>query len=264
MLHVLDGDALAPVFERARLPGRAVVFREALLEGPWPRPLRGVDEALAAIERAAGAGDEVVLWQDEDLFCRLNAAFLAHTFPHARFTNAVGSHADRADLARLLARRVPLDARLAAAWRAYAADDPRALVPLARELLWLRLHLERFPHARDGLDALERRILGALRDHGPLPFPDLYRRVATGDFAPARFGLTDAAAQQALLALVPLAQEGPQGWSLGAPGRDVLEGRADRLALAPLERFLGGVRLRGSDVWRWDGERLVPPSSRKP
>src|SRR5438874_274315 len=39
-------------------------------------------------------------------------------------------------------------------------------------------------------------------------------------------------------------------------GAGVLAGRADRLALVPLDRWLGGVHLRpGAPLWRWDRER---------
>ena len=38
-------------------------------------------------------------------------------------------------------------------------------------------------------------------------------------------------------------------------GREVLAGRADRVAMAGIDRWLGGVHLRGHVVWRWDDER---------
>jgi len=44
--------------------------------------------------------------------------------------------------------------------------------------------------------------------------------------------------------------------SLTAAGRDVLAGRADRVALCGIDRWFGGVHLQGRAVaWRWDGER---------
>ena len=43
-------------------------------------------------------------------------------------------------------------------------------------------------------------------------------------------------------------------------GREVLEGRADHMALNGIDRWLGGVHLKGGKVaWRWDraSERIV-------
>jgi hypothetical protein len=41
-------------------------------------------------------------------------------------------------------------------------------------------------------------------------------------------------------------------------GRDVLDGRSDWIALAGIDRWVGGVHLTGDDVWRWD-ERSEGP-----
>src|SRR5687768_2512477 len=119
MLHVLDGDAIVEEFRAAGLPGESVVWREALLEGPWPRHLRGVDDVVRATREAMVKDDEIVLWFDEDLFCRLHAAYFSAHFVGARMTNALGSHADRSDLRGLLDRRVALDPALREAWHAF-------------------------------------------------------------------------------------------------------------------------------------------------
>lgn len=257
MLHVLDGDATLPHFRAAGIEGEVVIWREALLDGPWPRELRGVDDRLIAARSAA----EMVLWFDEDLFCRVHAAFFAWRFPDARLSNATGSHARRAPdaMREQFARRVPLDPGLARAWEAYADADPRALVPLVATFPWILLHLERFPHARDGLSAVERAILDALRE-GSLSFHDLYARVAQ-QFPASKYGLTDMEVGRLLRQLAPLVEVEPSGRAtLLDEGREVLEGRGDRVVLAPLDRWLGGVHLTSrASVWRWDGERLVRP-----
>jgi hypothetical protein len=44
---------------------------------------------------------------------------------------------------------------------------------------------------------------------------------------------------------------------LTATGRDVLAGRADAVRENGMDRWLGGVHLRGHDVrWRWDGAEV--------
>ena len=45
-------------------------------------------------------------------------------------------------------------------------------------------------------------------------------------------------------------------------GRSVIEGRADHVALNGIDRWLGGVHLKGERaVWRWDraAKRIVSP-----
>ena len=48
---------------------------------------------------------------------------------------------------------------------------------------------------------------------------------------------------------------------LTAAGEDVLAGRADRVALRGIDRWLGGTHLEGKRVWRWDPaeRRVVQP-----
>jgi hypothetical protein len=46
---------------------------------------------------------------------------------------------------------------------------------------------------------------------------------------------------------------------LTAAGRAVLDGRADRVELRGVDRWLGGVHVDGT--WRWDPERSVLASA---
>jgi len=91
VLHVLNGDATAAVFDRAGIPGERLVWRDILVEGPVPAvahaPLPGRAAYLAqrlAIDAAeyarttaeqlsslvgAWQADEIVLWFEQDLFC---------------------------------------------------------------------------------------------------------------------------------------------------------------------------------------------------
>lgn len=249
MLHVLDGDATLPDFQRARLPGESVVWREALLEGPWPRALRGVDDCLRATREAMQKDDEIVLWFDADLFCRLHAAYFAAYFTGARLTNALGGHADRGRLSQHWEKRFAVDPAIAEVWHAYASPDPRGLVPLVARFPWVRLHLARFPSGEDGLNAIERRVVALLREEGPLPFARLFRAVATDELAPTSYGLTDVELDRTLRELAPLVAPAP------GPGPDVVWGLADVDARrdVPRERWLGGARAR---EWRWDGTAL--------
>ena len=258
VLHVLDGDATVEAFRAAALPGDAVVWREATIEGPWPRALREVDEAIALARAAHARGEEIVLWFDRDLFCRLNAAcLLSHLdAPATWIMNATGSH-DGRDLAACFASRAPVEPRLADAWRAYVAPDPRVILPLLDDLPWLRLHLGRFPHPTDGLDLVERAALQALAQ-GTLPFRELFARVAHGARSPSSFGLGDVQLRATLDALAPLVTRRAGHYGMTDLGAAVLRGERDRMAYATAPRWVGGAALRpGEACWRWDGAELA-------
>jgi hypothetical protein len=51
--------------------------------------------------------------------------------------------------------------------------------------------------------------------------------------------------------------------SLTEAGRDVLAGRADRVSLIGIDRWLGGTRVAGPDPWRYDPDeaRLIEPEA---
>ncbi len=238
----------------------------------------------AALLAAAAEHDEVVLWFEQDLFCatnlwfvldRLAAPVVSLVFPAlGDGFRGLGTLASR-DFPPLFARRQRLsaDARAEARalWRAYAAPDPTALAaletrgPFARRAI--QLHCGRFPAVTNGLDEVEHTALAAL--DVPRPFGALFRTVGESP-ALSELGMGDGqlAATLADLAtgsdpLVTLeAREQPFGrWRVArtAAGAEVLAGRADRLARAPLDRWLGGVRLQpGAPLWRWDGARLIP------
>jgi hypothetical protein len=203
-------------------------------------------------------------------------------------------HATPGRLSQLFAIRAPVtDPMLAAAtaaWEAFRAPDPRGLEAMAAAgtpaLPFLGpaivRHLEQFPGTRDGLSRSERQAMSVLAAGpvrvgdlfgatqrmedpvwlGDLTFvaylaglgacdPPLVRRADGAAFAPPAGGdgavPRDAAGGLATeLALTP-------------EGREVLAGRADRVALCGLERWLGGVRLQGREAaYRWDaGARRI-------
>lgn len=191
-------------------------------------------------------------------------------------------------LASLHPARAPVtDAQWAlarAAWAAFRAPDPAEIervvagdtdaLPFLRGAL-LR-HLEQFPAVGDGLSRTERQLLeavaaGAARP-GELFLADQAReeRVFMGDTTLWGYvaGLAGGPAP-----LLRVAGGGPfrlpdrdgagfreQRLELTERGRAVLRGEADRLASGDVDRWLGGVHLRGAATpWRWDREarRLV-------
>ena len=264
---------------------------DAATRAAWLAPRLGVTadvyarrwrEAEAMLARA-GEHDEVVLWFEQDLFCatnvwfvldRLDAAHIALVFPPVDGDRHGLSALDARQFVALFERRQRLAsgdiAQARALWRAYAAPDPAALarldplLPFAR--VAIRLHCGRFPSLTYGLDEVEHETLTIL--DRALGFAALFRSVTTsgrlsalgmGDVQFAAMLRDLAAGATPLITIEHRDQPFGRWWMSRAPAAtDVLAGRIDRLALLPLDRWLGGVHLRpGAPLWRWDAERLT-------
>jgi hypothetical protein len=236
--------------------------------------------------------DELVLWFEHDLFDQLLIArhlhWLAH---HAPFDTAISiicidrfpgiarfhglGQLSPAELAGLMPSRrgvspeqIEAGARV---WRAFTAPDPRALSSLARAQMpalpfmpgaLVRL-LEELPWTTDGLSRIERGVLAqvgagprstreifrALQDQeervflGDISFRSVLRAMAGGDSPLVR--IHDQAPVTAGLSEEPV--------ELASAGVRVLDGREDAVGLRGIDRWIGGVHLRGhGPVWRWD------------
>jgi hypothetical protein len=152
------------------------------------------------------------------------------------------------------------------AWAAFRAPEPAGLAGIARarsrELRFLGEAFDRlgreYPSTRDGLALTERRILAAVAAGAP-DAGTAFVRAAARETRPF-LGDTTAFARMAGLAAGPdplLAAGLPIGGAtpvrLTATGERVLAGTADHVARNGIDRWIGGVHLRGTDVrWRWD------------
>lgn len=183
---------------------------------------------------------------------------------------------------------VPLDAAAFAAaegaWAAFREPTPEALVAAAGAPLAglpfsaraLRRALEELPRPNDGLSRTERQILYSI-DRGVERVGPLFARVLAmeeaaflGDLPFFRI-LSELA-----FARPPLVTGLPEPFSpdlmtddarrkafvgaslkLTAAGRDTLAGRADRVALIGLDRWVGGTHLTPATAWRYDPETGV-------
>jgi hypothetical protein len=160
-------------------------------------------------------------------------------------------------------------------WDAFRAPDPRRLARVGHpELPFLgaavaRL-LEEFPSRADGLSGTERRALEAIDAGARTPIEAF---VAAQDLEPAPF-LGDASFFRALAALgrgEARLVETRDGEELPAPpplgdgqrfvhmplrltttGGRVLEGKADRVELLGVDRWVGGTHVTTERTWRWD------------
>ncbi len=236
--------------------------------------------------------DEVVLWFEHDLFDQLLlvrhlAWFAARPlgatalslicigeYPGMPRFKGLGELSPE-QLAPLLGTRQRIPERQLdlgrRTWHALTAEHPAAVQALVDDedltsLPYLRASLRRFleelPDLDGGLGRIERAVLEHVRDGITDPVK-LFRAVHDADDV---FFIGDvslwhrirvmAAGTHPLLACDPPPANGPAPFgqlALTAAGRDVLDGRADRIRLAGIDRWWGGVHLHGPEVpWRWD------------
>ncbi len=245
------------------------------------RELEERDRRLGATE----ADREVALWFEHDLYDQLQLAqvldwFASSAARHARppvegrpgmrrltlvqSDDYLGTM--QGDRARALweARRDVTGAQLEAArrvWRAFSSPDPRdietvldhvAELPFMRSAL-LR-HLEEFPSIENGLSRTERQTLETLVV-GSYPFHDLFRAahhdredpIFLGDLTFLRHLKTLASGDEPLVRV-----DDEKAWLTDA-GREALAGTRDRVETLGIDRWLGGVHLKGRRVpYRWD------------
>ena len=312
MLHITNGGATQQPLERSGVPGTILSWDDILHEGPTP--LVSGDEWLHARVRylasagygdeeemlrdfqekgdpleLASAHDEVVFWFEHDLHCQLllihHLWWLERHRPSSTQLSIVMGPEHLGLLkpedfpSRFDARRAITGKEIvagAAAWTAYCGDDPRRLVPLARDAgpldaLPRAIHrlLEEFPAPATGLGRSERQILEVLSEGSRSPgqtFMECAKReedVWMGDWSFWTIVKRLAGGARPLVA-ADVVRDGdrfPDGTlTITAAGRRVLAGGADHLALNEPSRWLGGTFLAPQRAWRWTGSSLLPPA----
>ena len=178
---------------------------------------------------------------------------------------------------------MPAEFELASrAWAAFPSPDPREIATLLADdssvlpflQPALRKHLERFPAAQNGLGLIENKALELIArgttQFGPL-FQEFGKAEPTYGLGDAQFWLMLqplAAAAQPLLTISngdgPMPTSGfallKNSFALTEKGQSVLRGEDDFITLNSIDTWLGGVHLKGKEVWRWNEkqEELVP------
>ncbi len=166
------------------------------------------------------------------------------------------------------------------AWEAFCSTDPRRVSALLDEDIpalpflgpALLRHLEQFPSTENGLSRSERQALEAISE-GRNVLREAYVASHQGSEEPIFLGdivfasyLEDLSGAQEPLVLfedggkilAPPPGEDAEGfWNrkavLTGTGQEVLAGDEDRVGLNGIDRWLGGVHLRGENTWRWNG-----------
>jgi hypothetical protein len=252
--------------------------------------MRQFTERDQALE--ANRDGQYVLWFEADLYDQLQiteilACLAGLGVPAERITLiCIGEHAGiarfgglgelTADQLRELphtnacAQLTPAALELATrAWAAFRAPTPDDLGAIAAtrlgELRFLGEAFDRlsreYPATRDGLSLTERRLLSAAAD-GVSDAGTVFVRAQVRETRPfigdsTCFARMDAMAQgpRPLLRLDPPGRpvQRTTGVHLTDDGMRVLAGQADQIALNGIDRWIGGVHLRGHHVpWRWD------------
>ena len=284
LLHVTNGDSAAGTLRETSLGGEVLAWRDVLNEGPLLRD--GFREARAAFLSSCGWGEEdalladieardrrladtvadgadVVLWFEHDLYDQLQLVQVITLLDeHDADVLNVGTYlgslsAD--ELEALWPQRRPLagDMRILAraAWDAVRAPEPTAIETLlgtdtsALPFLAAALHrfLEELPDVATGLSRTERQMLELLDAEPRTPF-DLFlasQRLEEAVFDGDMWFFLRLAGLQPLVTVSGTAE-------LTQLGRDVLAGKADRVDVLGIDRWLGGTHLRPDDLWRWD------------
>ncbi|HEX5727022.1 MAG TPA: DUF1835 domain-containing protein [Longimicrobiaceae bacterium] len=285
-----------PVPAGLPLEALSAVRARFIAEGwaPEDEVLRSFAERDAAL-RGFRDHAEVVLWFEHDLYDQLQLIqvldWLAGEERGATRLSLVcraeylGS-ARPARLAELFETRAEVsDAQLAlarAAWEAFRAPDPTAVEALAAgdtsalPFLGAALvrHLEQFPSLHNGLSRSEQQAVSGLRS-GSREVGELYTGTHHGMEEPVWLGDSTFACyleglsggEQPLVLFddgspveAPRNGDGQAFYArrvtLTEAGRAVEAGWADRVRLNGIDRWLGGVHLRGRDLpWRWDAGR---------
>lgn len=240
-----------------------------------------------AQEDAAVAGwndhDAMVLWFEHDLYDQLLLIRLLSMLPPeaGRKVSLVCTDTYLGPLApdqfpALFERRRPITveqiALAARAWHAFGADTPypiaavmagdtAALPHLAPAL---RRLIEEYPSDREGLARSERQILQAIED-GARTGSDAFTACARMEEAMFMGDTTFwSLAERLARGPAPLMTTGTsirEPVALTSAGRRVLGGGADAIELNGIDRWLGGVHLTPSTLWRRAPDASLRPSS---
>lgn len=240
-----------------------------------------------AQEDAAVAGwndhDEMVLWFEHDLYDQLLLVRLLSMLPPdaGRKVSLVSTDTYLGSLTpdefpRLFEHRRPITPEQVAlgaqAWDAFGADTPQPLAavlqtdtsPLPYLGSALRRLIEEYPSDRDGLARSERQILQAI-EHGARTGREAFAACARMEEAifmgdSTFWSIADRMARDAVPPMTTgAAMRDPV--ALTSAGRDVLDGRADYVALNGIDRWLGGVRLTPAALWRRTPEGVLTRAS---
>jgi DNA-binding transcriptional MerR regulator len=274
-----------PAVARPKLLRERAAFLSACGWGSRRAILSTLERRDRQFVDALRARTHVVLWFEHDLYDQLqliDALALAHELraePDLIVVDRFLGELQADELASLWPLRKSGDAAAletaTRAWGALRAPEPIPLAELVQRELpelpflapALRRALEELPAPRDGLSTTERNALRAIAEGATTPIAAF---VFAQQLETAPRFLGDSWFFRALTALGPLL-ETTDGRPLPPPpplsdanvfaslslrltraGEHVLDGKADRVELVAVDRWLGGTHVTPQNLWRWD------------
>jgi hypothetical protein len=269
---------------RARYLAESYGWFKGMTEAQFATSLRDADRRLTDAWRY----DRVVLWFEHDSYdqlvlARILARLAETTIPERLELICIDHHPDvprfnglgqlrPAALAGLWPLRKPVTpdqiALGQAIWSALRQPDPSGLqtivqtgtpaLAIAAGALWR--HLRELPGVADGLSLTQRIVLTILAD-GPNRIGRIFAAMVEGR-EPLVFmgdigvlGTIEKMAQTnpPVLTIEPGEKPFPRMAAITDTGCQVLAGAVDYLSLAPVERWVGGVRIAATHaLWRFD------------
>ena len=228
--------------------------------------------------------DEIILWFGlECTLCQLSLIQLLSWFKtqneaplHLTWVKQHGGTLRRPEVAHAYACREFVNSqqmRLAArVWHAFRSPSPlglsrlldsdlSALPGIRNTVRWI---LSEYPAKRDGLSRLQRKLLREIEVRETAKAGEIVGAVlmkeSVGDLLLFEFVEQYIQAPYPLVNVVEPTRNRRLSYrsqvALTDTGRDVLAGRADYISLNGVDRWIGGVHLRGHRVnWRWDPRR---------
>jgi len=226
--------------------------------------------------------DEVVLWFGPTSLCQLSLAQILTWFSHLGLSHpqlslvtAYGGVLREQELRAAHAARKPVRAaqvRVATRfWNAVTSATPMRLQRLLKSDLralpetrsTIEGLLQEYPSVQGGLSRLERKLLleidGIGASRSAFAVGSVNRREWIGDMLLFDMLRQFVSAQSPLLSFVEPFKERLESHEFNGAklaltelGRKALAGKADHIALNGIDRWIGGVHLRGTRVrWRW-------------
>ena len=292
-----------PVPATASLADLSNIRADFLASKGWgdAEALRQIFEARNRGLEHHEAFEQVVLWFEHDLYDQLQLLQILDWFADLDLGERLAlvqtqdfiSRRSVDDIAELRVMETPVSEdqlELAQiAWRAYREPEPYDWValldeetePLPHLHAAIKRSLEELPDANSGLSRTQQGILDAIADGVTKPV-ELFSAVQDQEDAPFMGdwsfwdrlnGLT--AGPGALVAGMEDLQFSPD-WpdelrdayferelSLSKRGAEILAGHGDYSESGDIDCWLGGTRVRGENLWRWDRKEqllIAPPS----
>jgi hypothetical protein len=262
-----------PVPEVSTLEELSGIRAQFLAGQGWgtPEKIRGMFRRRDAHLSRFRDYDRVILWFEHDLFDQLQLlqilAWFSLESPGDVTLNSVWVERYlgimKPDEMKMLigADRPVTEAQLKLAGRAWAAFRAASSIPFLKGAV-LRL-LEEYPACGNGLSRTEHQALDILAS-GPKSPVEVFKllqkreeRVFMGDAVFYAKMNNFLHAGPPLLAISPgdapkICSDPGLEISITETGRGVLSSRHNWLDLMAVDRWIGGVHLRGSDIWCWD------------